>query len=984
MEISAVDVPVLGSKPVRAAELSPRVAQIFCDPSRWMLRDPEEAREKCRGIQSYEDPVLKDKFLRLVLARRLWYGSMLTSSKERKGDVSFFSVIKKVVELNEETEDRRDQFTNWMAEARALWEGSGTRSAKPPTRSGKSPGTGRSGSGRSGTSSKMGGRLHEAIPVPIPSTTGSGLLAGGSPSRSSCGSRASGSTTRCASPKCGAILRIVIDERSENPKWEDPEKATLSSPESVSALDFSPQSLHGGAVAMWKGDIPHYYYRLAIEQWQAGHFCLGDLKVSELDRFLELLGEPITGLSPDEYLAMGVLVMGWNWSVWAAETVAEDVFSRGVEILKQSCRLCHGRPTPRISPWEPDIWATHIDDGFGWTWGPSMAEALKRAGMVKEAVRTALEDVGLGFHKEEVGEKLDIVGLEVGRDRDGAYRCASTGAGMASTRDFTWDCLEQDMRGGVTKNEMEKVMGLWAFRCLPERAGFAVFKETYRWIKETPRGTRRRLWKGVRAELRVAIALSALFFSELSSPWSTLVPAVDAAKSGFAVVGTQASLEEVMEESRWAEQKGWFSHIHCEEEEKPRPRTRGPSFVSGETTIGLPRGSGSGLEQSGAAMPNQPGRAAIPNAGTGHAPKEVDDGREGSGVIAGDPRPVLFLGPPGSPGPAALRAAGIREVHEFSSQRGVKGLGSGLRAELMSRATTGSASAIIIEMGWEGFFPQDRGRSGKRTKRRSRLNPSGVSASDRTAEENEAVNFVARLAQESRRTDTTFLWLHPENSLAWKLPEVLKVAGTGTFELVDGAPLAFRAGGSEKYRVLTGARWFRGEVARPSKRWGLGLNEGWSVLASTLNRHLRLQGWESRERSPGGGKRRGPALAAGWGDPGRWKVWIRGKWRHDEHSNVLEGRTTLMAARNLCRRSQLWGTRSLIITDNQASAGAFSKGRSSSHSFGFLCRRFAAIKLSTGCGFALRYVETFRNPADGPSRGQPWAGVYGTPAPRPS
>ena len=204
-------------------------------------------------------------------------------------------------------------------------------------------------------------------------------------------------------------MRLVIDERWENPRWEDPPKANLSSPESIAALDFSPGSIQSGSIAMWKGDIPHFYYRLGIEEWQKPFFTLGDLKVQDLDQFLESLGEPRTGLPPGDWLCLIVFVMGWSWACWGAQTVTEDVFVRGVSLLYQSARVCHGRPTPHIGPDQPDLWSAHIDDGFGWCWAPTRQGALERAGAMKSAVGEALEEVGLGWHKDEVGFKLTLV-----------------------------------------------------------------------------------------------------------------------------------------------------------------------------------------------------------------------------------------------------------------------------------------------------------------------------------------------------------------------------------------------------------------------------------------------------------------------------------------------------------------------------------------------------------------------------------------------
>ena len=89
-----------------------------------------------------------------------------------------------------------------------------------------------------------------------------------------------------------------MDKREENPRWKDPEKAQLSSPEALSALDASPEAIGTGAVAGWFGDVPDYYYRVGVEEWQLPFFCLRGLKVRDLDRFLQMMGEEPTGWPP--------------------------------------------------------------------------------------------------------------------------------------------------------------------------------------------------------------------------------------------------------------------------------------------------------------------------------------------------------------------------------------------------------------------------------------------------------------------------------------------------------------------------------------------------------------------------------------------------------------------------------------------------------------------------------------------------------------
>ena len=42
---------------------------------------------------------------------------------------------------------------------------------------------------------------------------------------------------------------------------------------------------------MWKGDIPHCYYRLGLEDWQLPYFVIEGVSVAEFRAFLKELGE---------------------------------------------------------------------------------------------------------------------------------------------------------------------------------------------------------------------------------------------------------------------------------------------------------------------------------------------------------------------------------------------------------------------------------------------------------------------------------------------------------------------------------------------------------------------------------------------------------------------------------------------------------------------------------------------------------------------
>jgi len=106
-----------------------------------------------------------------------------------------------------------------------------------------------------------------------------------------------------------------------------------------------------------------------------------------------------------------------------------------------------------------------------------------------------------------------------------------------------------------------------------------------------------------------------------------------------------------------------------------------------------------------------------------------------------------------------------------------------------------------------------------------------------------------------------------------------------------------------------------------------------------------------------------------WINPvGRWREVFRLQWEHPEASNILESRIILLAIRHLVRSWGHHGKRVVLFTDNLAALSVISRGRSSSPALRFICRCLAAYTIGCDIRLLLRWVESRRNHADGPSR----------------
>jgi hypothetical protein len=83
---------------------------------------------------------------------------------------------------------------------------------------------------------------------------------------------------------------------------------------------------------------------------------------------------------------------------------------------------------------------------------------------------------------------------------------------------------------------------------------------------------------------------------------------------------------------------------------------------------------------------------------------------------------------------------------------------------------------------------------------------------------------------------------------------------------------------------------------------------------------------------------------------------------------MLEGRATLKALHHACRCPDLRGHRLLFLCDNMSVVMALNKGRAKDYRLLRITRRVSALVLACGMLAQWRYIETKRNPADGPTR----------------
>ena len=546
MRIQALALPKSQIKGVRVVLLSPRVARVFTDPTRSMLRPESEARELLGKVKRYQDPVLRVTENLLELLLLLYLGGMLATTSLCKETVNFFAVVKSAVRLG------------FLEE-----------SGKPP--SGKKKGASRSSTQEEASSS------------------------GDQASRKEKKEEEGEKAFRRKDLPDGSILdefgwvweliqRLIMGERAGNCWWRTPPRTTLTSPEVISEIDCEPESLEDGHVHMGQADLPLWYYHLLLEIWQYPYFVIGGISLIMFNSFLKSRRYPeMVGGAGDIFVCLRVLLMGWSWSVWTAQTAAEDVCSCNSGMFRKSMRVRFGSPAPRLNSLEKIILAVHIDDLITWVWGRTPEEAREGALAVMKEFTRVFGRFGLLLHKEHDGLHLEIVGLENGKMGDGRHRTRAKVKSLQTTDEGTKQLLRDSDRGGVEVKAVQKVVGHWAFQMLPNRASFAVFGQVYTWLEHHKHRPVATLWEGVKGELWCIVFLAPLLHMENDLPLYPWVYAVDASTKGFGVCVCRPLRGAVLEALQYAEQKGWFVQcamdtVEGESESSSSPR----SLVEGE------------------------------------------------------------------------------------------------------------------------------------------------------------------------------------------------------------------------------------------------------------------------------------------------------------------------------------------------------------------------------------------------------------------
>jgi hypothetical protein len=319
-------------------------------------------------------------------------------------------------------------------------------------------------------------------------------------------------------------------------------------------------------------------------------FVMAGVTAAELAEYALEQGITINLGEDEKFVAIRVLVMGWSWAPWVAQTALGALMDRLFNPVSGGARLIHRIPVPRFGPTgsvedvrieakkmiqkDKDAFSDQykiIDflyvtqavfefltfafiDDYGIfklipVDGVGVEEEMKGLGKI---AADALRVKGFDPHKEGVAEGLEKgLGVSiVGRP----YVLIVDVNKMRETRGATRHVLR--MRK-VSPSAIEALMGSWSWIIQTARVAYSIPQATYALVHQCRHGSPMELWAMVRKELWTLLMVSPFIRTCLEAGWMSTVFAGDSSNAGAGVVQTEATIEEILAESRFAAMSGW-------------------------------------------------------------------------------------------------------------------------------------------------------------------------------------------------------------------------------------------------------------------------------------------------------------------------------------------------------------------------------------------------------------------------------------------
>ena len=359
----------------------------------------------------------------------------------------------------------------------------------------------------------------------------------------------------------GVKIRMIIDARGTNMKFESPPGVELLTSDGFSRVEVSmPDGLHPGTpeyeqrlrehkIHIGLSDVKDCFHRLRQPRWLAEYFCFDPVPAS----WVGLEGKELDGVRLSAgslvYPAPGSLCMGFTWSLFFAQRISEKLMSEVIPLHNSTLASDRGESMYFDLSKKDSVRHYVYVDNLGIL---STDADLVEEGM--QEVKKVFEEKNLKLHPGEV---------HAGSVK--ALGCDLRGDLMASrVTPERYHRLRQAIQGVLNRRKvsgrvLEVVIGHATFAGLTNRYLLSIFNTVYRFIRsnyEKPAV----LWHTVREELSVFRGLMIYLHADWTRPWNNYVSASDASLSGFGIVSSIWSREDVAEVGR-CQERGRFKKL---------------------------------------------------------------------------------------------------------------------------------------------------------------------------------------------------------------------------------------------------------------------------------------------------------------------------------------------------------------------------------------------------------------------------------------
>lgn len=324
------------------------------------------------------------------------------------------------------------------------------------------------------------------------------------------------STPKCVNgifcvKKEGASQRLIINATRANRHFIVPPTVALPTPHHLASLVMPSDA----DVFVAKSDLADYYHNILLPPWMWEYFALPAVRAVDV-------GCDAPGVI---HPCLVTLAMGWSHSVVVSQHIHWQLLA-----------------TPSLS--SLSSWATNASLLSGCSQGVYVDDLSifgvqkSRVVSAQQAALAAYQTHGFPVKHSKLhpasSDPTKVLGVMIDGHRHLVYPA------QESVVNLIGDTLWLLHRHVISGNVVERLVGRWTWFFLVRRPALSIFRAVYSFARRV--GDRfAPMWKSVRLEFAVAIAVAPLLFASLDAPFFSDVLCTDASSYGAGVVAASVA-----------------------------------------------------------------------------------------------------------------------------------------------------------------------------------------------------------------------------------------------------------------------------------------------------------------------------------------------------------------------------------------------------------------------------------------------------------